>query len=193
MRQPESQPRQEGWSLFSRRRFLKASALTLGTVSGSAALTGCSASEVAPGLKSLTPMEKGLYEKLMAVCLPTDGSILISPNSVPVIANIDRLYGLLDPKIRGDLKAAASLFEYGATLIGFHFKRFSQLTNEEAIAYIERWQAGAAVQRGIATALKKLVYSSYWREDATWVPLNYDGPVSDKWGLASLGNAPLPE
>lgn len=197
MRQNDKQSQQEDWlknsNLFSRRSFLKSSAILAGSVAGSSALTGCSANEVVPGLKVLTPMEKKLFEKLTQVCLPTQGSILVSPEGVPIIANIDHLYSLLDAKIRGDLKAAASLFEYGSTVIGFHFKPFTKLNNEEAIAYIEKWQTGATIQRGISTALKKLVYSSYWREDATWPPLSYDGPVSDKWGLVPQGNSPLPE
>lgn len=197
MRQTKKQSRQEDWlnntNLFSRRSFLKSSALVAGSIAGSSALTGCSSSEVVTGLKVMTPMEKTVFEKLISVCLPTQGSILVSPQTVPIIANIDHLYALVDPKIRSDLKAAASLFEYGSTVIGFHLKPFSKLSDDDAKAYIEKWQVGATIQRGIATALKKLVYSSYWREDATWPPLDYDGPVSVKWGLAPQGNSPLPE
>lgn len=193
----QKQSHAEGWlqntNLFSRRSFLKGGALAVGAVAGSSVLTGCSSSEIPAGFKALKPLEINLYEKLMKVCLPTDGTNFVSPKVVSVIQNIDHLYSLIAPSIRSDLKAAASLFEYGATVIGFHLKPFSQLSDEEAKTYIDKWQAGATIQRGIAATLKKLIYLSYWREEATWAPLSYDGPVSVKWGLVPQGNSPLPE
>ncbi|WP_277987746.1 hypothetical protein [Marinobacterium iners] len=41
--------------------------------------------------------------------------------------------------------------------------------------------------------LKKLTTLSYWAIPDTWQPLGYDGPVSDKWNLPSLGNTPEPK
>ena len=112
--------------------------------------------------------------------------------SVPVIANLDHLFSVMDPKVRSDLGTVVDLFEHASLVTGWHFSRFSRLSSEEAVAYIDAWQSGHPIQQGIITVLKKLVYASYWREEVTWKPLEFDGPVSVKWGLASLGEAPLP-
>ena len=40
--------------------------------------------------------------------------------------------------------------------------------------------------------IKKLTVLAYWAIPNTWGPLGYDGPVSEKWGVSSLGNTPEP-
>ncbi len=40
--------------------------------------------------------------------------------------------------------------------------------------------------------LKGRVQLSYWANPASWEPLGYDGPMTKRLGLKSLGNAPLP-
>lgn len=177
---------------LNRRAFLKAGLVT--AIGTSTLLTmGCSSE--APfdsGLKVLTPSQQALFARLVDVLLPTQGTAMADTRSVPVLANVDHLLAGLEPKVREDLGAAMMLFEYGSLVLGGHFSRFTRLDDADAIAYIEDWQHGNTIQRGVAATLKRLVYASYWRDEKTWAPVDYDGPVTVRWGLPSLGNAPLP-
>lgn len=177
---------------LNRRAFLKAG---LGlAVSTSTVLTlGCSSeAPIDPALKILTPAQQALFQRLVTVLLPAEGNSLTPAASVPVLANIDHLLAGLDDKVRGDLGAGITLFEYGSLVLGGHFSRFTRLNDAEAVAYIDAWQNGSSIQRGVAATLKRLVYASYWRDESTWAPVQFDGPVTERWGLPSLGNAPLP-
>jgi len=177
---------------LNRRAFLKAGLVT--AIGTSTLLTmGCSSeAPLDPGLKVLTPSQQALFARLVDVLLPTQGTAMADTRSVPVLANVDHLLAGLEPKVREDLGAAMMLFEYGSLVLGGHFSRFTRLDDADAIAYIEDWQHGNTIQRGVAATLKRLVYASYWRDEKTWAPVDYDGPVTVRWGLPSLGNAPLP-
>lgn len=177
---------------YNRRAFLKGGmAVALGT--GVALTLGCSNEPpLDAALATLTPSQQILFDRLSKVLLPTADTRFAALEQTPVLANIDKLFGQLDAGVRDDLGGAIALFEYGALVMGGHFSRFTRLNDADAIAYIDQWQNGHSLQRGIVTTLKKLVYASYWREQSTWEAVDYDGPVSDRWGLPALGNAPLP-
>lgn len=172
---------------WRRRTFLRGTLLLAGAASAGL-VTGCQPN-VAPGS---APMLWQVLRHMQPLVLP-DVAPLISAGQIEIEKNVDALLTLMDADILKDLDMAAALFDYGASVLGWHFARFSSLNDEEAIAYIERWQNGVPLQRGVVTVFKKLLYASYWRDPATWVPLGFDGPVSERWGLPSLGNAPFPE
>ncbi len=177
---------------FSRRSFIKAG---IGVaVSSSSLLTlGCSSEPaIDSSLSALTASQQKLFSRLISLLLPTSGTDMTAVETVPVLGNINHLFASLESKVLGDLSGATTLFEYGAVLLGGEWSRFTKLSDAAALSYIEDWQNGNTIQRGIATTLKKMVYASYWRDESTWAPLDYDGPVSVRWGLPSLGNAPLP-
>lgn len=177
---------------LNRRSFLKAG-LGMAISSTSLLTLGCSSeAPVDIALKSLSPAQQQLFQRLIEVLLPVGKTGLTSAESVPVLANIDKLFAGLDSKVRGDLEGATVLFEYGSVLLGGHFSRFTRLNDADAVSYIDDWQNGNSIQRGVITTLKKLVYASYWRDDKTWAPVGFDGPVTVRWGIPSLGNSPLP-
>ncbi|HVL02313.1 MAG TPA: twin-arginine translocation signal domain-containing protein [Dongiaceae bacterium] len=177
---------------YSRRRFLKGS-VAVAMATSTVLTLGCGSPDpVQPDLKALSPTQQQLFARLTSVLLPTAGTTLFPVEQTPVLRNLDHLFEGLDEKVRGDLGGAIGLFEYGSLVLGGYFSRFSKLSDTDAVAYIESWQNGNSIQRGIITTLKKLVYASYWREESTWVAVDYDGPVSERWGIPSLGNAPLP-
>jgi hypothetical protein len=178
---------------WRRRTFLRGTLLMAGAAS-SGLLMGCQ-----PAGKSFStsgntgaPMLMRVLNRLKSIALP-DSPPLVSVNSIAIEKNIDGLFALMDPQILNDLDMAASLFEYGSSVLGWHFAKFSSLTDNDAIEYVDRWQNGVSMQRGIVTVFKKLLYASYWRDPATWPAVGFDGPVSEQWGLPSLGNAPLPD
>lgn len=177
---------------LSRRVFLKAG-LGVAMATGTVMTLGCSSEPpVDSTLKTLTVSQQALFARLTEVVLPTRGTALAPISDVPVLANIDKLFSGLHPAVLDDLAGAIMLFEYGSLFMGGHFTRFTRLSDADAVAYIDAWQNGNSIQRGVVTTLKKMVYASYWRDEKTWAPVDYDGPVTVRWGLPSLGNAPLP-
>ena len=184
---------------LTRRSFFKRGALVTGTalvaVSGGMAWLGSSRIEL-PGLPAsittMTQEQYHLFYALLKVLFPVDGFDLPRPEELGVIEDIDRMVALLPQHIQSDLSLATTLFNKGAVIVGFNLKPFTDLNQAEAVVYFSSWHRGTAIQRGIATALKKLAYVSYWRNSSTWKALDYDGPVTKRAGIPSLGISPAP-
>lgn len=174
-------------SQWRRRSFLRGSLLLAGAAS-SGLLVGCQPANTPQAL----PMLMKVLHRLQPVALP-DHPPLVPASQVSIDKYVQELLALMDSQILKDLDSAATLFEFGSSVLGWHFARFTSLSDEDVIDYVERWQNGVSMQRAIVTVFKKLLYASYWRDPATWVPLSFDGPVSVKWGLPSLGNTPFPD
>lgn len=141
-------------------------------------------------LQHLSASEYHLFQRAIVVLLPTEGTTLTPADQVPIIDNIDHLLGLLEPSIRKDLGVGLSLLDNAAVLS--YGRRFVDLELADAIRFCDDWSEGNTIQRTLSSVLKKFVYMSYWREPATWAPIQFDGPVSDRWGIPSLGNTALP-
>jgi hypothetical protein len=170
-----------------RRRSFLLGAVALST-SASFVLSGCATPPATASADSL----KRLLGRLVPLVLPK-GTPLHAASVDHVMTSLDGILGDMDSAVLSDLEMAVTLFEYGAGLTTGRFSRFSTLSDTEATAVLDEWQNGSSLQRGIATVFKKLVYLAYWRDPETWPAVDFDGPVSVKWGLPSLGNAALPE
>lgn len=144
------------------------------------------------GIHSLTAQEYQVFDKLRRVLLPTARFNLPSTDEVPVMTNIDDMIGKLSDNVRDTLQLGVKVFETGSLVTTLKFSKFSSMTDEDALAYVNKWQEGLFVQRGLMTGLKSVVLFAYWRDSRTWSALEYDGPVTEKWGIKRLGNAPLP-
>lgn len=177
---------------LSRRRFLKT-----GLIIGTSAATALSypsrvfADSVVPTtIKNLTEAEYRLFNKLREVFLPTERfTDLPSTTDVPVMENLDNMIGRLNSDTRFLLGLGAKTLEF-STL--YKMKRFSSLSNQQALQQVRIWQSGLALQGGLVVSLKTLLGIAYWRDPRTWQSLEYDGPVTKKWGIRRLGNMPLP-
>jgi len=185
-------------SPLSRRKFLK-----LGAIAGGAGLSAAlgafhffSGSNVPmpimpSSIKNLKPEEYRLFLKIIEVLFPPSPP-LANASSLPVIENIDSVIGSLPENIRTDFGLGMKLFDKGSVIVGHHLKPFTDLSNKAAAQYIRAWHQGYLIQRSIVVAIKKIAYLSYWRNAETWVALDYEGPITKKYGIPSLGNAPLP-
>ena len=140
--------------------------------------------------KHLTDAEYHLFRRAAQVLLPTENTALPSFESVPFFANIDHLFGLLDENLQRDVHRLLFLFDH-APLFS-HGQRFVDLPDDVLRQLMDRWSEGNLLQRALGSLIKQFVYVNYWQEPATWQVLEYDGPVSERWGLPYLGNAPLP-
>lgn len=146
-----------------------------------------------PGwVQHLRDNEYHLFERMIPVLLPVQGTSLTPPEQLPVMKNIDHLVGLLPAHLRGDVAKGLVLFDNAAVVSGWHGMRLVDLDVQTARGYFDAWSRGNTIQKALQGLVKQIVYTSYWREPATWPPVEYEGPVSEQWGLAYLGNAPLP-
>lgn len=143
-------------------------------------------------LKSLSAGEYHLFERSLPVLLPLAGTALRPVGDVPVLAHIDAMMALLPKALRQDVATGLTLFDHAALVSGWHGKRFVDLDDDAAREYFDSWSRGNGIQRALAMLVKKFVYVAYWRDPATWPAIEFDGPVSDRWGLPSLGNTPMP-
>lgn len=184
----------EGLEPLSRRSLLRGVA-----VAGMALTTGCSRlfrrqePQQAPTYVHITPEEARTLEKLTAVFLPTARHDLPSSlKEIPTLENLDGMVGQMSPQLRELLGLALWIFENRA-MVSTGFSRFSAMDDEAAARYVAAMQQGAFFERGITSTLKTLVTVNYWRDARTWPALGYWGPVTEKWGIRRLGNAPLPD
>jgi hypothetical protein len=184
-------------SLIRRRKIIKLG-LFLGVGVSVFGVTGCeNSSEIvnsknAKKARYIRNKDIPLINKLIVHLLPSNNDVLTPAVPELVFLNMDALVGKMDLELRSDVNLIFDVFNMSSILLGGHFCKFENLPKKSAIQYLERWQDGVTLQRAIVTSLKKFIYLSYWREESTWKAIGYDGPVSDRWGLVSLGDAPIP-
>lgn len=179
---------------FSRRDFLKfaASAGVAAVGMSSMAFPANAWASVPEGIRFMGEAEYKVFERLMRVTLPVAGTPLAQLDKIPVMKTLDAalLAGMAPHELEG-LKQGIAMFEQSA--VQPYGKLFSQLDDQEAATFCDAWgDSVEPMQRGLVTGLKKLVELAYWANPPTWAALGYDGPVSKRWGLKRLGNAPMP-
>jgi len=174
------------------------SLLRLTAVSGLALTTGCARvfgrKEAPEALRyvNMTEAEIRVVTKFTRAVLPTARHGLPDCiDEIPTIKNVDTMVGNMAPTQRDLLSLGLWVYEY-RPMASFKFSRFSSLDDERAHAYVVAMQEGAFFERGLTTTLKALVTLNYWRDSRTWDALDYWGPVTERWGVRRLGNAPLP-
>jgi hypothetical protein len=173
-----------------RRTFTKLSVLSGASL---LVLPACSdAPTVLQGSVALTPDERELLERFAEVYVPTEGSSLKPLSEVPVVDHIEHAFALMEAEMLEQVRIGLKLFNYGSILIGLHFARFVHLSAEQRLDYIERWEEGMEIQRGISTVIKKLMCYGYWQDVEAGRAIGYQGPVSAAGRIPSLGNAPMP-
>ena len=160
-------------------------------------LPGCGPPADAPprpeGLSHLSDLEYAVLERAAPVVLPPPGDGLPDHRQLPVFENLDRFFAAFPAPIRGQVADGIKLFEYGAVVVGWHFRAFTRLSDDDARDYIVRWRTGAAVQKAVYQLLTRALISCYWQCPATWKPVGYRGPLYLRETIQSLGNAPLPD
>lgn len=173
---------------LSRRDFL-----ALASVAASwTAMPSAQAQPAVPALQSINAAETAIFLRVAEVVLPVSGSPLAPWKPEVLLGTLDAaLLGTMAPHVLAGLKGGLQYFNDGP--VAQHGKRFTALDDTTATAFLDAWgNAKEVPHRALASGLKKLVQLSYWANPASWAPLEYDGPMSQRNGLKSLGNAPLP-
>lgn len=178
---------------LGRRDFLRIAASAASLVACGGFLKPASALAALPqGIAHMSEGEYAVFRRLVEVCLPTDGTSLLPTDKIPVLQTLDgALLATMEPHILKGLKGGVAYFNDGP--MAAFGKRFVDLGEADAIRFCDTWANSTEVpQRALAMGLKKLVGLAYWANPPAWAPLGYDGPVTKRWGLKSLGNAPIP-
>lgn len=182
---------------LGRRRFLKvalwSSAGVLALAAGGFSLLRRSPhdSDAVPAdLKHLTPSQYRLFQRLAEVLLPASGA-QVAASEIPVARNVDAILGALEPAIREQVGLGLGLLDNAAVLR--HGRRLIDLEPALACRYVDDWvNSSTMAQRAIGLIASKLTHTGYWMDARTWPAVEFDGPVSKKWGIPSRGNQPLP-
>jgi hypothetical protein len=173
---------------LQRRDFLRFSSAAAVT----ALASGASLAALPPGVKFMNEAEAALFTRLAQVVLPVAGSPLAPWTPEGLLQTLDgALLATMAPHILAGLKGGIQYFNDGP--MALHKKRFTELDDAQATQFCDAWgNSELPPQRGLTMGLKKLAQLSYWANPASWAPLGYDGPMTQRLGLKSLGNAPLP-
>ncbi|MFM2347186.1 MAG: hypothetical protein RL654_1939 [Pseudomonadota bacterium] len=179
----------EAMTRLSRRDVMRA----LAALGSAPLLAPASARAALPaGLVHLDAAQAAVMLRLAQVTLPVEGSRLAPWQPEVLLQTLDAaLLGPMDARVRAGLRGGIEAFEAAprATL----GRPFTALDDAQACAFCDAWGASTEpMQRGLVTGLKKLVQLSYWAHPSSWPAVGYDGPISERLGLKSLGNAPMP-
>lgn len=175
---------------LSRRIFLKTVTTLAAVVASTPAINAFSG--VLTDDNKMDELEQAVFAKLVQVCLPTDGSSLVDPASLPVVPTIEgALLAGMAPHIRQGLRGGIGYFNEGPK--AEYGKAFVELSDADAATFIDQWaDSDQPPQRALAMGLKKLSVLAYWAIPNTWGPLGYDGPITEKAGFKIYGNTPEP-
>ena len=173
---------------LQRRDFLRFAAAAAAT----GGLAGSVQAALPAGVKFMDESEAAVFTRLAQVVLPVAGSSLVPWTTEGLLQTLDgALLATMPPHILAGLKGGVKYFDEGP--MGTYKRRFTALSDLEATQFCDAWgNSSEAPQRGLTMGLKKLVQLSYWANPATWAPLEYDGPMTQRVGIKRLGNAPLP-
>ncbi len=181
---------------MGRRDFLRLSTYAAGLVAAGGLGLGARpalASSLPEGIAHMSADEYAVFHRLMQVLLPTDGSILVPPDTLPVLQTVDGgfLAGMA-PHVLAAVKGGVAYFNQAP--VASLGKPFTELTDGEATGFCDALaQSSEPPARGLFTALKFLVVTAYWAIPPAWEPTGFDGPVFERWKIDYAGNAPLPQ
>lgn len=180
---------------MGRRDFLRVASVATGlAATGLASLAPTTAvAQVPAGIVHMTADEYAVWHRLMRALLPTEGSTLVDPETLPVLQTVDGAFlATLPAPVLANLKGGVAYFNDAAK--GPFGKPFVELTNEEAAQYCDALASSDEVPaRALFSALKFLTVTAYWAIPPAWAPIGFQGPVAKAWDLEVYENAPLPQ
>lgn len=143
--------------------------------------------ELPAGLHYLDEREAETLLHLSGVMLPPEEGFP-SLEDVQLLRRLDQKIGHLSRAERRDLKSLLYAFESFAVVMGPAAGAFSSLSEVERHRYVKGWMnSGLKVKRVGFSALKQLVFYTYYTHPQSWPALEYAGP----WvGPKGLGGAP---
>lgn len=168
-------------SVFERRKFLKYSLLGIGGVLGASALgTGIFLSnKYSEKYGKLLVFDGHLTDILHAfaeVAVPPAKMGFPSAEEAEVVKRMDEEFFFSNEHIQSDFKAILYLIEAMPIANGY-FSRFSRLTKEQQLEFLEKMQNTENDLYRVAIANARMtVRMMYYGHPSTWKAIGYDGP-----------------
>jgi len=100
-----------------------------------------------------------------------------SASALGVPGSIDKFLATAPPELGARFKQLLMMLEHGTTIFGLKFRRFTELSQGERLAYLEKWMnSDLSIQRQGFMGLKKLVATFYYVNPRSWQAIGYPGP-----------------
>jgi hypothetical protein len=163
---------------LSRRQFVKQAALFAAGFSVLGFLPAGCASSPPPGpLKVLTPKEYAIAQAVFSTLIPSLGSGDPTIQEVGAIEFFDAYLATDRPDVAKQLKQVLSIVEYAPLISAFPPRRFTTMAEANREPYLASWRDSRfEFRRTVYVVLRRLAMVSYYRHEATWQTLHYDGP-----------------
>jgi len=99
------------------------------------------------------------------------------PPNLDLALKIDQVLAICRKELTRDLKLLLFLLEYGTPILGFKFKRFTQMSPEEKDRYLSSWERSAfPFKRTGFQALKRSALAAFYGSEESWSGIGYRGP-----------------
>ncbi len=175
-----SEPDRFGFSVLSRRRWLKlalgAGVAVAGGAAGLRALRGSASPETAGSV--LSAAEFATVAALARAVFPSGGSIPAGADELDLAHAFARFLADEPAWNRSDLKKALLLLDLGPLLFERRFTSFRRLQPDAALDHFERvWAHGPSLlRRQVALAFRKFFAIVYFDSEVVWPAIGYPGP-----------------
>ena len=171
---------------LDRRGFLRVSAGGAAAIAFASLLPAGCASDYPQAEQDRTD-RKSLTEKEYAVARAAAEALLIGvPVTAAIVAaRIDQELAWVGDPIRADMKTVLNLMEH-ATPLGGRMRRFTALTPEQRLAYLNGWRNSRfQLRRAAYQALKGFVYYMAYIDPATRSLTGFTGPWPERVKIAA--------
>jgi hypothetical protein len=133
---------------------------------------------VARRLRHLSAKELRIVEAVAERIVRSDDDAFPSAAEVEVALQVDAILDSLHPADRRELLGLLHLLEHALPPWSGTFGRFTRLDGSARDAVLESMRSGSSqLMRGAFEGLKSLVVLAYFRDERTWGPIGYDGPL----------------
>lgn len=136
------------------------------------------ADDVARRLRALSPKEYLVARAVAARMMRPDRHDLPTPDQVEAALHMDALVARLDDASKADLKHLLHAVEHLFPLAAGRATRFTRLDGAgQDVVLSTMMTSSTLLLRGAFEALKGLAALAYFRDERTWGPIGYDGPL----------------
>lgn len=169
----------EGFSILSRRRFLRLSLAAGGflLIGGAGLLALLGWPPRVPGLRALTDREHRTLAQLARALFPEGGAFPEGAADVDLARAFDDFLADEPEWNRRDLGRALVLIELGPILFEGRLRTFSRLSPAERLEHFERWSEAGPLRRQVETAFRRFLALVFYDTPAVWPRIGYEGPL----------------
>ena len=124
-------------------------------------------------LKVFTQKEYQILKAAMDRIVPEAGVV----HDMDLARMIDSVLAEVRRELGQEMKRLLYILEYGTTILGFKWKRFTQMTPEEQDGYLASWEKSRfGLRRMGFQALKRAALAAFYGSQQSWPGIRYRGP-----------------